>query len=219
MSDWKAQRAAREAAEKAKRDADAAAKAAKVKEELGDAKERLERERRERDARDEAAIAEHQRQLAAAGVADKETAVAKADAIRRASEPCCFKCGQMLKNSGKFTRIGPLSVPYEKREKLIHNLCLQCDRCGLKNPGIEEINGQLVCFQCANPTATIIGGDGSAVSKAAVFAVQKVEAPRATSSPSHAPAAAKPAAAFCSECGTPRKAPQALFCAECGNKY
>jgi hypothetical protein len=168
VSDWKAQRALKEAAEKAKQEADAKAKRDKVAAELGDAKERLERERKQRDAQDEAEIRKHQAELKAAGVGDKETAVQRAEAIRRASEPCCFKCGQPLKNSGKFTRIGPPSVEYEQR-KPIHLLCLQCDKCGLKNPGIEEIAGRLVCFQCANPGATIIGGDGTALSKTAVF--------------------------------------------------
>ena len=91
----------------------------KLDEELAGRKEALEAERRRRDAEDEAKIRASEAALAAAGVTDKETALAKAAAERAASEPTCTKCHRSLKNTGPFTRVGPLDVPYEQRDPVI----------------------------------------------------------------------------------------------------
>lgn len=195
---WKQERERREAAEKARRESDARAKQAKLDEELNGRAAALNRERAERDAADEAAIRAHQAELKAAGVTDKESAVARADAERRASEPSCFKCGHSLKNAGPFTRVGPTSVPYEQRAA-IHRHCLVCARCRTGTLGVELVGGsELVCFQCLNPTATIIGGDGDVVIKQ--------QQP-------------KSGTAFCSQCGKQRVSDKALFCGGCGHKY
>jgi hypothetical protein len=211
---WKQERDRREAAEKARRESEARAKQSKLDEELHGRAAELNRERAERDAADEASIRAHQAELKAAGVTDKESAVARADAERRASEPSCFKCGHSLKNAGPFTRVGPTSVPYEQRAA-IHRHCLVCARCRTGTLGVELVGkDELVCFQCLNPGATLLG-DGDVINtKGKTFEVVKQEV-----QPAPAAAPSGGGASFCSQCGKPRASSKAMFCGGCGHKY